>query len=67
MSHQTGHCPADGKPWCPLAHREQTEEAFEVERILDVRGEAARGRRFYLSKWEGFDGNRTEESTWEPA
>jgi len=67
FSHQTGHCPADGKPWCPLAHREQTEEAFGVERILDVRGEAARGRRFYLVKWEGFDGDRMEESTWEPA
>ena len=36
--HQTGHCPTDGKPWCPLAHREQTEEALEVELILDVRG-----------------------------
>ena len=27
-SHQTGHCPTDGKPWCPLAHREQTEEVW---------------------------------------
>ena len=38
-----------------------------MERILDVRGETARDRRFYLVKWEGFDGGRMEESTWEPA
>jgi hypothetical protein len=65
--HQTGHFPTDGKPWSPLAHREQTEEAFEVELILDVRGVPERGRRFYLVKWRGFDGDPMEESTWETA
>eukprot|EP01050_Picozoa_sp_SAG11_P018160 SAG11_NODE_2702_length_3076_cov_2.881088_2_plen_140_part_00 len=67
LSHQTGLCPTDGKPWCPAAHREQTEEQYEVERILDVRGEPERGCRFYLVKWEGYDGDPMEESTWEPA
>jgi hypothetical protein len=28
--HETGHRPTDGKPWCPLAHREHAEQAFEV-------------------------------------
>jgi hypothetical protein len=65
--YQTGHCPTNGKPWCSLAHREQTKEAFEVELILDVRGAPERGRRFYLVKWMGFDGDPMEESTWETA
>jgi hypothetical protein len=67
--HQTGHCPTDGKPWCP-AHLEQAEEALEVELILDVHqrwhGAPERGPRFYLIvKWLGFNGDPTEESTWE--
>ena len=65
--HQTGTCAADGKPWCPLAHREQTDEAYEVEEILAVWGPAERGRRYYLVKWAGYDDDPLEESTWEPA
>ena len=38
-----------------------------MERILDVRGEAERGRYFYLAKWKGYDGDPMEEWTWEPA
>jgi hypothetical protein len=54
-------------PWCSLAHWEQTKEAFEVELTLDVRGAPEWGRRFYLVKWLGFNGDPKEESIWEPA
>ena len=50
----------------PLAHREQTEKEYEVEDILDVRGPPERGRRYFLVKWRGYDGDEMEESTWEP-
>jgi hypothetical protein len=63
--HQTRQCPTNGKPWWPLAHHERTEEALEVELILDVRGAPERGRRFHLVKWLGFDDDPMEESTWE--
>ena len=59
-------CPHDGKPWCPLAHREKTEEEYVVEKIMEVRGPPETGRRFYLVKWLGYDGDPEEESTWEP-
>ena len=61
--HQTGISPHDKQPWCPLAHREVTEEEYEVEAVLGVRGRPLVGERFYLVKWKGFDGNATEEST----
>ena len=32
-----------------------------------MRGQAERGRRYYLVKWVGYDGELLEESTWEPA
>eukprot|EP01050_Picozoa_sp_SAG11_P025622 SAG11_NODE_5846_length_1449_cov_4.767407_1_plen_224_part_00 len=32
-----------------------------------MRGVPERGRRFYLVKWRGFDGDPMEESTWETA
>eukprot|EP01048_Picozoa_sp_COSAG05_P014115 COSAG05_NODE_1569_length_4530_cov_2.165877_5_plen_159_part_00 len=67
FQHQTGICPKDGKPWCPLAHREQTEEEYEIECIIDVRGAPAVGQRYYLVKWRGYDGDPMEESTWESA
>ena len=34
---------------------------------MDVRGVPERGRRFYLVKWWGFDGDPIQESIWEPA
>eukprot|EP01050_Picozoa_sp_SAG11_P049760 SAG11_NODE_27363_length_334_cov_1.435897_1_plen_67_part_10 len=51
----------------PLSFARTRVEAFEVEMILDVRGVPERGRRFYLVKWRGFDGDPMEESTWETA
>jgi hypothetical protein len=45
----------------PLAHREVTEEEYEVEAVLDVHGRPLVGERFYLVEWKGFDGNATEE------
>eukprot|EP01050_Picozoa_sp_SAG11_P008468 SAG11_NODE_749_length_7363_cov_12.270099_3_plen_106_part_00 len=42
-------------------------DKYEVERILAVRGPAEIGRRLYLVRWLGYDGDEDEESTWEPA